>query len=59
MVVRERSKRTNISVYFERFLQVQRVNSTADLSEKLVVALKDVFKQHRDLQPDDIKRSGL
>lgn len=59
VVVRERSKRTNISVYFERFLQVQRVNSTADLSEKLVVALKDVLKQHRDLQPDDIKRSGV
>lgn len=59
VVVRDRSKRTNISVYFERFLQVQRVNSTTDLSNKLVAALKDVFKKHRDLLPDDIRRSGV
>jgi rRNA processing protein Gar1 len=59
VVVRDRSKRTNISVYFERFLQVQRVNSTTDLSDKLVAALKDVFKKHRDLLPDDIRRSGV
>jgi hypothetical protein len=40
-------------------LQVQRVNSTTDLSDKLVAALKDIFKKHRDLLPDDIRRSGV
>lgn len=59
VVIRDRSRRTNISVYVERFLQVQRVNTTIDLSNKLVAALKDVFKKHRDQFPDDIRRSGV
>ncbi|RNM12313.1 hypothetical protein EFS38_21075, partial [Dickeya undicola] len=60
VVVRDRSKRTNISVYFEGFLQVRRVNySDQDLCDKLVTVLKEVFKQHRTLLPDIIQRSGV
>lgn len=59
VVVRDRSKRTNISVYFEGFLQVRRVNSEQDLCDKLVRALKEVFKEHRDLLPKEIQRSGV
>ncbi|MHA1057139.1 nucleoid-associated protein [Enterobacter mori] len=59
VMVRDRSKRTHISVYFERFLQVKRTNSTPDLCEKLVNALKDVLKKNREILPDDVKRSGV
>lgn len=59
VIVRDRSKRTNVSVYFERFLQVQLVNSTTDLSNKLVATLKNVFKKHGDVLPDDIRRCGV
>ncbi|CNJ19055.1 nucleoid-associated protein [Yersinia frederiksenii] len=59
VVVRDRSKRTNISVYFEGFLQVCRVNSDQDLCDKLVTVLKEVFKQHRTLLPEIIQRSGV
>ncbi|ENU4534198.1 nucleoid-associated protein [Escherichia coli] len=59
VVVRDRSKRTNISVYFERFLQVKRVNDPTQLSDKLVTVLKDVYKKHRNLLPEEIKRSGV
>lgn len=59
VIVRDRSNRTNISVYFEGFLQVRRVNSDQDLCDKLVTALKDVFKEHRGLLPESIQRSGV
>lgn len=59
VVVRDRSNRAHISEYFEGFLQVRRVNSPEELSEKLVEALKATFKQHRELLPDDVKRSGV
>ncbi|MGY2800349.1 hypothetical protein ACVWV0_004625 [Ewingella americana] len=59
VVVRDRSKRTNISVYFEGFLQVRRVNSEQDLCDKLISVLKDVFKEHRALLPEAVQRSGV
>nr|WP_294351557.1 nucleoid-associated protein [Providencia sp.] len=59
VVVRDRSKRTNISVYFEGFLQVRRVNSEQDLCDKLISVLKEVFKEHRALLPESIQRSGI
>ncbi|HDL6674287.1 TPA: nucleoid-associated protein [Yersinia enterocolitica] len=59
VIVRDRSKRTNISVYFEGFLQVRRVNSEQELCDKLIKALKEVFKEHRALLPEAIRRSGV
>ena len=59
IVVRDRSNTTHISDYFEGFLQARRVNSPDDLSEKLVNALKDTFKEHRDLLPEEIAKSGV
>jgi len=59
IVVRDRSKPTHISDYFEGFLQVRRVNSPADMSGKLVEAFKQTFKDHRSSLPPDIQKSGV
>lgn len=59
IVVRDRSKRTNISGYFKGFLKAKRKNSEEELCDKLINVLKDVFKKHRDLLPEGIKRSGV
>ncbi|MDT3251692.1 nucleoid-associated protein [Serratia sp. root2] len=59
VIVRDRSKRTNISVYFEGFLQVKRLNSDQDLCEKLIKVLKKVFKDHRAILPETIQKSGV
>lgn len=59
LIVCDRSNRTHISGFFEGFLDVQRVNSEDDLSEKLVDALKEVFKLHRNLLPENIQKRGV
>ncbi len=59
LVVCDRSNRTHISGFFEGFLDVQRVNSSSDLSGKLVEVLKEVFKLHRTILPEDIQKSGV
>ena len=59
IVVRDRSKRTNISGYFKGFLQVKRKNSDEELCDKLVDVLKEVFKKHKELLPESIKKSGV
>lgn len=59
VIVRDRSKRTNISVYFEGFLQVKRVNSDKDLCEKLITILKEIFKENRKTLPESIQKSGI
>ena len=59
IVVRDRSKRTNISGYFKGFLQVKRINSEDELCDKLVGVLKEVFKKHKELLPEGIQKSGV
>ncbi|WP_413731473.1 nucleoid-associated protein [Sodalis sp. RH20] len=59
IAVIDRSKRSNISDYFEGFLQVKRINDEKTLTEKLVDILKKVFKQHKDILPDHIKQNGI
>lgn len=59
VVVRDRSKPTHISDYFERFLQVHRIHSPADMSGKLVEAFKETYKKHRSLLPLDVQKSGV
>jgi hypothetical protein len=59
VIVRDRSKLTHISDYFEGFLNVRRVNSPENLSEKLVEAFKKTFKEHRSLLPPDVQKSGV
>jgi hypothetical protein len=59
IAVRDRSNAAHISDYFEGFLQARRVNSPDDLSEKLVSALKDTFKEHKDLLPEEVAKSGV
>lgn len=59
VIVKDRSKRTNISGYFKGFLQVKRVNTESDLCEKLISVLKDVFKKHKALLPESIQKSGV
>lgn len=59
LIVRDRSNPAHISDYFEGFLQARRVNSPADLSQKLVEAFKQTFKDHRSTLPQDVQRSGV
>lgn len=59
LMVRDRSNTAHISDYFERFLQVRRVNSPDEMSGKLVEAFKATFKEHRILLPEEIRRSGV
>ena len=59
IVVRDRSKRTNISGYFKGFLHVKRKNNEEELCDKLVDVLKEVFKKHKELLPESVKRSGV
>ena len=47
IIVRDKSKPAHISDYFEGFLEVRRVNSPNEMSEKLVEAFKETFKKHR------------
>lgn len=59
VIVKDRSKRTNISGYFKDFLSVKRVNSEIDLCNKLIEALKATFKKHKELLPESIQKSGV
>lgn len=59
ILVRDRSNVAHISAYFEAFLQARRVNPISEMSEKLVSALKDTFKEHRASLPQDIQLSGV
>lgn len=59
VIVKDRSKPTNISGYFKSFLQVKRINSERDLCEKLIGVLKEVFKKHKELLPSSIQKSGV
>lgn len=59
IVVRDRSKPTHISDYFDGFLQVRRVNSPAEMSGKLVDAFKQTFKDHKSSLPSDIQKGGV
>ncbi|MFS7161141.1 nucleoid-associated protein [Serratia proteamaculans] len=59
VAVIDRSKRSNISEYFEGFLNVKRINDDISLTEKLIDVLKKVFKENKGLLPEDIVRSGI
>ncbi|HCL7710595.1 TPA: nucleoid-associated protein, partial [Escherichia coli] len=59
VIVKDRSKRTNISGYFKGFLNVKRVNSEIELCNKLIDALKITFKRHKELLPESIQKSGV
>ena len=59
VAVRDRSNMAHISDYFEGFLQVRRVNSPDELSDKLITVFKDTFRSHRSELSDEIKRSGV
>ncbi|MGC0867804.1 nucleoid-associated protein [Pantoea agglomerans] len=59
IVVRDRSKRTNISRYFKGFLQAKRKNREEELCEKLIDVLKDVFKKNKSILPEGIQKSGV
>lgn len=59
VVVRDRSKPTNISDYFQAFLDVRRINQPEEMSVKLVNAIKDTFKAHRSELAVDIQKGGV
>jgi hypothetical protein len=59
VVVRDRSKITHISDYFDGFLQVRRVNSPAEMSGKVVEAFKQAFKEHKLSLPSYIQKGGV
>ncbi|WP_150046221.1 nucleoid-associated protein [Methylomonas rhizoryzae] len=59
VVVRDRSKPTNISDYFQAFLDVRRINKPEEMSIKLVNAIKDTFKAHRSELAQDIQKGGV
>lgn len=59
IMVRDRSKPAHISDYFEGFLSARRVNSPDEMSEKLLEAFKQTFKDHRLTLPEDVQRSGV
>ncbi|MCQ8104942.1 nucleoid-associated protein [Methylomonas sp. SURF-2] len=59
VIVKDRSKPTHISDYFQSFLEVRRVNSPEKMSSKLVDAFKNTFKKHRTSLPIEIQRSGV
>lgn len=59
VIVRDRSKPTHISDYFDGFLQVRRVNSPAEMSGKLVEVFKQTFKEHKLALSSDIQKGGV
>lgn len=59
VIVLDRSNRSHISDYFEKFLLVKRVNTETDLTKKLIAVLKKVFKENAAILPDVIKREGI
>lgn len=59
ITVLDRSNRSHISEYFEKFLLVKRVNTETDLTKKLITVLKKVFKDNAEILPDVIKREGI
>jgi hypothetical protein len=59
IIVRDRSKPSHISDYFEGFLQARRLNSPEEMSTKLVEALKETLRQHRDTLPEEVQKSGV
>lgn len=59
IAVLDRSKRSNISEYFEGFLQVRRIHTEKTLTEKLVEVLKKVFKENKHILPEHIARTGV
>ncbi|CAA2158975.1 hypothetical protein MBRA_04217 [Methylobacterium brachiatum] len=59
VMVRDRSKRTHISEYFEGFLNARRVNEPGDLSGKLVEAVKVAYKIHKPDLPADVQAGGV
>ena len=59
IIVRDRSNTSHISDYFEGFLDVRRINSPAEMSVKVVDALKQTFKKHKDILPPEVQRSGV
>jgi 37-kD nucleoid-associated bacterial protein len=59
IIVRDRSNTAHISDYFEGFLDARRINTTADMSMKLVDAFKQTFKKHKDILPPEVQKSGV
>lgn len=59
IVVLDRSKRSNISEYFEGFLQVRRTHTEQSLNEKFVDVLKKVFKENKEILPPSIAKCGV
>ncbi|MGN8094774.1 nucleoid-associated protein [Methylobacterium sp. 22177] len=59
VMVRDRSKRTHISEYFEGFLNARRVNQPGDLSGKFVEAVKAAYKKHKVELSADMQAGGV
>ncbi|MGU3452413.1 nucleoid-associated protein [Methylobacterium sp. 391_Methyba4] len=59
IMVRDRSKPTHISEYFETFLDARRVNAPDELSGKLVDALRETFRKHKDTLPENVREGGV
>lgn len=59
VLVRDRSKPTHISDYFESFLGVARINSPEEMSTKIVDVFKDTFRECKEQLPDDVKLGGV
>lgn len=59
VMVRDRSKRTHISEYFEGFLNARRLNEPAELAGKFVEAVKDAYKTHKAELPLDVQAGGV
>lgn len=59
VIIRDKSKPTHISDYFQAFLDVRRINEPAEMSAKLVTAIKETFKKHRSEFSLDIQKGGV
>jgi len=56
LAVRDRGHSDGISEYFEKFLDVRRVQAATAMTQKLQTALQETLKAYREGLPDDVKK---
>jgi hypothetical protein len=58
LAIRDRGHHDGISEYFEKFLDVRRVQADVAMTNKLQTALQETVKQFRNSLPPDIKKDA-
>jgi hypothetical protein len=56
LAVRDRSHRDGISEYFQKFLDVRRVQEEAGMTEKLQIALQETVREFRQSLPPEVRK---